>query len=89
MADKLFSLVGSSSNGSDVVMVDEDGNKIGGLLDMTIFVNYNEIIQANVTLRPRDLNLQVSVNEVTMMCPFCDMEMTHPCHEIRNGVSQK
>lgn len=70
----------SDGTGPGTVIIDEDGNKLEGVLDVTIRMHAGEYNTADLEIIAPQTQVQAKVDEVSFLCPVCEEYQTHQCH---------
>lgn len=76
---KTYALYSGDVFGRDFALVDEDGNKLEGVIELTVRAYAGDVVKAEVTIPADRLNMKVALAEVTAVCPSCGDGFTHQC----------
>lgn len=78
----------SDGTGRGTVVLSEDGEKIGGITDVTVSISANGVAEATIEVRHISLNMRAGVTAVVYNCPCCGDIMEHNCDPVMGGHSQ-
>lgn len=76
---KTYTVFSSDPMCRDLVVMDEKGNKIENITDMTIRAAANEPMTLELTVMGVAVNAQAVVDTVTFLCPHCEEYVMHDC----------
>lgn len=77
----------SDGTGRGTVVLSEDGEKLGGVTDVSISIAANGIAEATIEIKHTSLNIKANVTEVLYTCPCCGSMMEHYCDSAMGGAS--
>ena len=80
-----WTIQASDAMGRDLVIVDGDGKKIDGLLDVTIYADPVNGLRTNIEIIGVAVNIKVNINTVYFRCPSCDELVSHDCRSMTLG----
>ena len=69
----------SDAMGRDLVVVDGDGKKIDGLLEVTVYADPRNGLRASVDILGVAVNVKVKIDTVYFRCPSCEELVSHDC----------
>lgn len=76
---KTYTVFSSDPMGRDLVVMDEKGNKIENITDMTIRAEPGAPMTLELTVIGVAVNAQAIVDTVTFLCPECEEYVGHDC----------
>lgn len=77
---KTYTVFSSDMMGNDLVVMDDNGNKIENIRELTLRGEARQLMTLELTLIGVGLNVKATVTDVTFICPACDENVTHECH---------
>lgn len=69
----------SEGFGSDVKVIDENGDVITGIQSATIYMAAGEYNKIELVVQAVATNIQASVHECQLTCPLCGTVEDHTC----------
>lgn len=70
----------SDGYGTGTVVIDEDGNKIEGVVEAIIRIEPQDVVRVELTIMAPKLNIASAVPEtVWLICPVCEEQHSHEC----------
>lgn len=77
----------SDGTGHGTVILDEDGNKLANVTEVSVNVEANGTSTATLYVQHTSLNIKAFVSEVVFVCPTCSHSMDHTCDPTFGGAS--
>lgn len=62
-------------------IIDDDGNEIRDIAGVSIYIESGDIVRATFDLLAPAMSVKAFVNEIDLMCPFCNATETHKCEK--------
>lgn len=76
---KTYTVFSSDTMGRDLVVMDDKGNKIENITDLTITASVGGPMTLDMTVIGVAVNAQAVAESVTFLCPHCDEFVMHDC----------
>lgn len=76
---KTYTVFSSDPGCRDLVVMDEKGNKIENITDITLRASTGDMMQMDITVIGVAVNTQAVMDTVTFLCPECDEFVNHDC----------
>lgn len=76
---KIWTLSATDAFATDFVLVDEDGNKMEGVMSADISMAKNEVTRITIELVPGAATVKGVIDGVYFCCPNCGDSVNHQC----------
>jgi len=73
-------MIHSQGTGNDTVVIDEDGNKIENISEVTLYMRPNQVNEATIEMLMIQANAEARVTEWSFTCPECSDTELHTCN---------
>jgi hypothetical protein len=80
-----FMVHSSDFTGRDLVIVDEDGNKLENITELTVRFRTDSLVTFEIEMVGKGVNVKGKIDTVDFVCPGCGDLTTHTCEPMTLG----